>query len=325
MNDVTRRFTLVGAVIPGALTVLAVVVQVALLPQLPNPSAVHWGLDGVDGSGPAWTYPVITAFMGALLPVWLWLSARPRMRSGARGWSFRFLAAFALGIAVFGAVAMTWAVAMQAGLDSWTDAPSVVPALAVGAVLGIVAGLGGYAGQPKTVTVYQELPQAHVEISAGERVVWLGVAKAGKGTVAVIIVAVALLLGGAVAGWLTQEYPVMWLMLALAVLIAALGLMMLEADVRVDATGIQVRGPAGWPRSSVALGQVASATAIEVEALGSFGGWGWRRVPGAMGVILRSGEALRVERREGHALVVTVDGAATAAAVLTALAERAEA
>jgi len=83
-----------------------------------------------------------------------------------------------------------------------------------------------------------------------------------------------------------------------------------------------VRGPAGWPRSRIALNEVATATAVNVEALGSFGGWGWRRVPGALGVVLRSGEALRVERKEGHALVVTVDDAATAAALLTALASR---
>ena len=78
-----------------------------------------------------------------------------------------------------------------------------------------------------------------------------------------------------------------------------------------------------------AIAEVATAVtkgdltrSITVEALGAFGGWGWRRVPGALGVVLRNGEALRVERKQGHALVVTVEDAATAAALVNALAAR---
>ncbi|MGC4174478.1 hypothetical protein [Demequina sp.] len=324
MNDarIARRFTIVGVVVPLALTVLAIAAQLMLLPHTPDPLAIHWGSGGVDGSGPGWTYVVITAAMGAGLPLWLGLSARPRLKAGSRGWSFRFLSAIALGFSVFGAIAMTWAVAMQVGLDSWTQAPDIDPAIITGALVGLGAGLVGYAVQPKLVTVFEQIPAAHVSVAAGERVVWLGVAKAGKGSVAAITSAAALLFLGAVAAWLGGAFPVMWILLGVALLVTAAGLTMMEADVRVDANGIEVRGPAGWPRSSVALDNVASATAITVEALGSFGGWGWRRVPGAMGVILRSGEALRVERKEGHALVVTVDDAATAAALLTTLAEQ---
>lgn len=321
MNDSTviRRFTIVGLVLPLGITAVAIIVQAIALPQLPDPAAVHWGTNGVDGSGPAWSYLVLTLLFGVGFPLWLGLSARPRLKAGSRGWSFRFLAAFALGFAAFGAVTWTWAVLMQRGLDSWTDAPSVVPAIIVGAVMGVAAGFAGYAAQPKTVTVFDELPAAHVEVASGERVAWLGVAKAGKGSVGVIIGSLVILVAIAMLCWAVQQYAAMWLTIAVVVLIAVLGLTMTEADVRVDASGVEVRGPAGWPKSRIAIDDIAGASAINAEALGSFGGWGWRRVPGALGVILRNGEALKVDRKQGHSLVVTVDDAATAAALVNAL------
>jgi len=322
-GSIARRFAVVGIVVPSLVTGLALVAQLIALPHVPDPVAVHWsGTGGPDGSGPAWSYLVLTLLFGAGFPLWLGLSALPRVRAGSRGWSFRFLSAFSLGFAVFGAVTWTWSLLMQMGLESWQDAPSVVPSLIVGGLLGMIAGLIGFAVQPKTVTVFEELPSAHVDVASGERVMWVGVAKAGKGSVITISAAVVLLFAGAVACWAAQQYPVMWLLLGLTVLIGVLGLTMSEADVRVDATGVEVRGPAGWPKSRIALEDIASAQAIKAEALGSFGGWGWRRVPGALGVILRNGEALKVDRKQGHSLVVTVDDAATAAALVNALAAR---
>jgi hypothetical protein len=324
-TQIVRRFTLIGLVLPLGVTAVALVIQAIALPRLPDPAAVHWGTSGADGSGPAWSFLVLTLVFGVGFPLWLGLSARPRLKAGSRGWSFRFLAAFALGFAVFGAIAWTWTVLMQVGLESWTNAPSVAPALIVAAVVGLGAGLAGYAAQPKTVTVFEQLPAAHVEVATGERVAWLGVAKAGKGVVVTLVVAVVLLVGVAVAMWAAGQYAPMWLLLGLAVLIGALGLTMTEADVRVDASGVEVRGPSGWPKSRIALEDIGGASAITAQALGSFGGWGWRRVPGALGVILRNGEALKVDRKEGHSLVVTVDDAATAAALVNALLARARA
>ncbi len=228
-------------------------------------------------------------------------------------------------MATFAAISMTWSVGMQRGLDSWEDAPSVLPAIVVGFAFGLAAAFVGWIVQPKQRGTVNELPAEHIDLADTERAVWIGVARSGRGIVVTMIAAIVLVAAGAVAFWIAAQYAPMWLMCGLAALLIVVTLTTLEADVRVDSTGVEVRGPAGFPRSHIALADVASATPITVEALGQFGGWGWRRVPGAMGVILRSGEALRVERIEGHALVVTVDGAATAAALLTALAERARA
>jgi hypothetical protein len=56
-----------------------------------------------------------------------------------------------------------------------------------------------------------------------------------------------------------------------------------------------------------------------VEAIGTFGGWGLRWAGrGRIGIITRSGPALEVRRHDGSSLVITVDDAAAAAALLTA-------
>ena len=59
--------------------------------------------------------------------------------------------------------------------------------------------------------------------------------------------------------------------------------------------------------------------------MGDFGGWGWRTGLGGdrTGVVLRTGEALKVERTGGRLFFITTDDAAGAAALLNTLADRA--
>jgi hypothetical protein len=91
--------------------------------------------------------------------------------------------------------------------------------------------------------------------------------------------------------------------------------------VRVDGNGLTVRPTLGWPQYRVALADVASARTTDVVPLGEFGGFGLRwGLGGRVGIITRGGEALEVQRRNGRAVIVTVDDAATAAGLLTALA-----
>ena len=57
--------------------------------------------------------------------------------------------------------------------------------------------------------------------------------------------------------------------------------------------------------------------------MGEFGGWGLRlSVEGRFGVVLRQGEAIEVTRANGRRFLVTVDDAATGAALLQALIAR---
>jgi hypothetical protein len=105
-----------------------------------------------------------------------------------------------------------------------------------------------------------------------------------------------------------------------AVLFAA----MLAFTVRVDATGLTVRSILGRPGTHIPADEVERASVTEVRALRQFGGWGWRVGRGGrVGVVLRSGEGLLVERSGGRSFVVTVGDAATGAALLNTLADRA--
>lgn len=47
-------FWWVGVIVPLALLVLASIVVLSWLPDVPDPAAIHWGLDGADGFGPRW-------------------------------------------------------------------------------------------------------------------------------------------------------------------------------------------------------------------------------------------------------------------------------
>jgi hypothetical protein len=94
--------------------------------------------------------------------------------------------------------------------------------------------------------------------------------------------------------------------------------------VRIDENGLTARPTLGWPLYRIPLADIASAASTTVVPLGEFGGFGLRWGLGKrMGIVTRGGEGLEVQRRDGRALVVTVDDAATAAGLLTALSARA--
>ncbi|MFF1546072.1 DUF1648 domain-containing protein [Streptomyces sp. NPDC058291] len=99
-----------------------------------------------------------------------------------------------------------------------------------------------------------------------------------------------------------------------------------RVSVTVGLQGLTVSpGRLPWPRIRLPLESISDASHRRVDALGDFGGWGYRIRPGASGVILRSGPALVVRRAGGREFAVTVDDAATAAALLNSLIARREA
>jgi hypothetical protein len=185
---------------------------------------------------------------------------------------------------------------------------SVVPAVAVGMLV------SGDPPMPTRDVVAADAPRA--TITAGEPSTWTartdaGVAIAvGIGAVAVVLAVVAV----------TRIWALLIVVGALGIVIAS----MFWWIVRVDGTGLTIRSTLGWPRIRVTLDEIVRADAIEVRPLRDYGGWGLRVGSGGrVGVILRGGEALLVQRTGGRSVAVTVDGAATAAGVLNTLADHA--
>ncbi|MFH8249700.1 DUF1648 domain-containing protein [Microbacterium sp. B2969] len=321
------RFVLVAVVLPLLITVVAIVAQLVVMPQLPDPVAVHWNASGeADGFAARWLYPVMTLLIAGGLPLLLALTSLPGLRRGHGGPTYRFMGAAALGLSAFGAVLLTWLMVMQAGLADATEAPSVWPALVGGLVAAAVGGVGGWFLQPHVAQPEPEtLPATTISLRPGERAVWMRTVSIGRGaaagillgTVAVAVAAVAVYLAGA-------DAAVVWLMAGLTALLIVLAATTLAFHVRVDEAGLEVRSALGLPRFRVPLAQVSRATAVEVNPMGEFGGWGIRLVPGRFGIVMRTGQAIEVWRAGGRRFVVTVDDAATGAALLQALAERSQ-
>lgn len=104
-----RRFILVALVLPAVITAVGVVIQLTVLPGLPDPVAIHWGLSGEpNGFGPAWVTVLLTALVGIGIPALIALGALPSMRRGDCGFAYRLLGAVALAVAVLMTVLGTW-------------------------------------------------------------------------------------------------------------------------------------------------------------------------------------------------------------------------
>ncbi len=319
------RFVLVALVLPFVLTAAAVIVQLVLLPQMPDPIATHWGPGGApNGFGPAWTTPVLTAALGLVLPALIAATMLPGLRRGHRGAAFRLLGALALGLSVLAAVLLTWTYAAQAGLDDARDAPAALPAFVVGFAAAVLAGLAGWFLQPAQVrTAVGDLPSAPVALRPGERAVWLQTTSSSRPAVIAITAAVLLVVGLTIGLAFTAEPLAAWIAGIVSVLLIAAAASTLNFSIRVDAGGLTVTSVLGIPRFHVPLADVEAVRATTVTPMADFGGWGVRYVPGRFGVVLRTGEAIEVARRNGRLFVVTAPDAATGAALLEALAQRA--
>jgi hypothetical protein len=185
-------------------------------------------------------------------------------------------------------------------------AGSLLPAVAVGLLV------PGDPRLPTSDAVAADAPKA--QLAAGEHTTWTARADAGP-AIGVGIVAVAMVLALVVV---TRIWALLIVVGVVGILIASL----LRWVVLVDRTGLTIRSVIGWPRVRVPLDEVVRADVIEVRPVRDFGGWGLRvGRRGRVGVVLRSGEALLVERTGGRSVAVTVDGAATAAGLLNALAD----
>ncbi|MHB1064224.1 MAG: DUF1648 domain-containing protein [Georgenia sp.] len=318
------RAWLFGVAVPLAVHLGAGLLVRSWLPRLPDEVALHWGIDGVDRVGPVSELLITTAALGGLGFVVLAVLA---VSVGRTALTRRMVLALATGTAVFFAGLLLTQAWTQLDLaDPW-QAPSPDLPLIVVTVLAVGAGAlaGALAGRDPELPADAPLPAdaARSDLGAQERAVWTQQVAAGSRRHRWGWLGLALYVTGALAlSILTQ----MWFGAVIMLALVPLMLTMLVWDVRVDAAGLTVRGRLGWPRQYVPAAEILRADVAEISPFRQFGGWGLRTsVDGRTGVVVRKGEAIAVERTGGRRLVVTVDDAATGAALLNTFAERARA
>lgn len=319
----------VCGVLPAALLAVIVAVPAALWSRLPGRIADHWTLAGTaNGTAPRlvpFLLMGVIALAGAGIVAAGWARARraaggpPRRRAAVAGTATAttavglFMTAegaasvVMIALANLGGGGLRSASVGAGGMPEMIAGPVLLAALA-SFVLRRYGGLG---------VADDGAPRSSVGLRPGERAVWTGRARAGWPWPAGTLLVAAGVIAGVVAG--------QW-GLAVVLLVAG-GAMFLHTSVRVTVTarGVAVAyGPLGLRLTRIPLRRIASAAAVE-RAGGGFGYRGSLLVFGAAAVILRRGPALRLTLTNGKFFLVTVDDAATGAALLNDLIARAQA
>ncbi|GAA2746868.1 hypothetical protein GCM10009868_34000 [Terrabacter aerolatus] len=276
---------------------------------------MHWGVDGAPDRYSSFTGAVVTAAALTVAVPLAIIGLGALMHRSARG----PVAAIAGGLSVaLGGLLFGGLLAQRPGQPPQAFPPQwAVPSLVLAVLVGVGLWRWGRITPPEVTGPRGPLPAdaARLDVAPTTRLAWTGRASLPTGPALALAVVVALpLVWVALAG-----LPWVWL---LALALGALLAVTLSARVVVDSAGLRVSS-AGFTWSRVPLERVTSATTCTVSPLREFGGWGWRlAMDGRRGYITRAGEALVVHRVGEPDVVVTVDDADEAAAVLNTLAAR---
>jgi hypothetical protein len=308
-----RRAALIATIwVPLAIVIASEAVVVGIGANGPSQLIVHWGSGG-DRVGPWWTYAVLIAAIGfPVIALMGFFIARATRMAGMNAW----MPAIAIGITVFHAIGMGVGSVV---LNSSPLAPALP--LAGGAVLAVAVALLTWRLLPREVRVTGGVePADTLPVKAGEVAAWTGKVDLPAWFVSLIAAVAAALITLGVVLLLTSGWHVWPIFLSPTVLLLVL-LITGQFVVTAGPRGIVARSALGWPRLSVPAADIATAGVVQIDPMADFGGWGilWVIGPtrqGRWGIVTRRGTALEVVRRDGRSIVVTVDDAGTAAAVL---------
>ena len=314
----TARTVVLVSVPPLVAAAAGIVALLALAPQLPAELAVHWGVTGVDRVGGIDAFVLLTAILVPVFTAVLLVAALVGLRNGTTRGYLRVLIGLStgFGIAISGG-GLGQAVA-QRGVEDVTALPAgtgLWPLLASAVIGGLVGFALSMLAPAVPVPASSGVLAAPLALAPGEIAYWSGRVRSPAGLVVLVIAATVL----ADVLYVIAGLP-LWLPIVFTLVMAALG-SLLGWHVVVDRRGLRATGLLGFPVVAVAPEAMTGARADTVRALADFGGWGMRiDSRGRRGLIVRSGSAIEVDRVGRPPLVITVDDAATAAALLSAVA-----
>lgn len=310
VRPVVAAFPFVAAIVTAA------TIYASLSTRLPDPLATHFSIDG-RADGYSATHGFLTEFLVALLVlgVGFGLLSRLRVPSAATPWLIATGYALAAGLGfplcltLLGNADVADASAVR--LPPWQLAMTFVVVLLAGALGRLLGGVAPRPPKPEPAAA------PRLDLPAGTTAGWsrtvsspplvaLGALMLSAGLVLVLV-------GGGLSG-----VP---LLASGAVVLAVT-----SVRVTVDRRGLTLAPtllPAGIRFRRIPLDQVAEAASRQIVPFAEFGGWGYRIRSDRSGLVLRSGEGMVVLLTSGRQFMVTVDDAATAAALLNTYADRA--
>ncbi|CAD5138526.1 conserved membrane protein of unknown function [Microbacterium sp. Nx66] len=318
-----RAFVLVASVLPVLIVAISALVLMTWLPSFPADVAIHWGVDGADGFGPATTYLWVLLGVGLGIPVLLTITTLVAV--GAHwGATARLLGATAAGMSAFAAVICLGSLAIQRDLPPAGDVPGIagVMGLAFAALLGVGAMAWFVQPRVRAIPGAALTPRHDVRVGEGERVVWVGTTTMPTGALVFLLLVLLGLVALAVIMVVTRT-PMAWVSALVALVVGFALAATTSFRVRVTPDGIDARAVIGWPRRTIPVAEIVSVRAVRISPFGEFGGWGWRLAPdGRSGIVMRQGPAIEVHRRDHGPFVITIDGAEEAAALLQTYVDR---
>lgn len=309
-EEVARRRHLLVTVSLTVLGVLAYGLTVLLTAgKLPPMLATHFGPSGQPDD--YMRTPVALAFQGVVV---VFLPCALLVSFALAGWwkgeFARSLSATISGLCVGLATLFVLLTVAHVGVADASEVSLTWPT-GVGSIgAGLASALLAMLVLPAPLPRPEPTPVAPVDIAPNYRVSWFGQARMGQAFIVVMAVAAAIVAVAAVVSNL-------WWMWLVVFLVALLVPALTNFSVIVDAKGVRWRSALGWPRGHVKLADITRVSVIETSP-GDFGGYGVRLFPGRVGIITRSGHALRVVHGQRE-LVITVDDAEAAAGVLEGL------
>jgi hypothetical protein len=268
--------------------------------DLPDPVTTHWGPNGLPDGTTAqawlWVLPVGLAALGLVVAWSLRTGDGPSAEGVALLGFLGSMGIWSSGIVVVAnQEAPTWEEAAPFG---WWQ---VLGLLAFSALAGWLCYLLGKRWYPPRPVAPESQPTVF-EIPEDLDAAWTGMLR--------VWWPFGLLLPiGAVFLFLPSWLP--WL----APLYVALAFLLSRVAVRVDRIGMRVKLGGFLTVRKITLEEIRAARRIALEPK-DWGGWGYRMVPGGSAVVLRRGDAIEIGLRNDRRFAVTVDDAATGAALL---------
>lgn len=321
-----RRVLIVAIVMPALITIAAVIVLILLAGSGPSRVATHWVFSGrPDGYGSPFSYAILMAAVAVPLIALLGGGSVLLASRSALTRVIKLTAVAGLWMSSFLAVVFIGSLLGQRTASSVSAAMSPAPDIVGGVLAGAALALAGWFVLPRAVprVIGGEPPATPaVALVAGERASWFRSTSAPRGALWVYF-ALTTVLGGVEILVVALTEGRAWWVLFVPVVLLVLMLSSFAWTVRVDARGVRVRSVIGVPSFTTPIANIVSATVVTVSPLSEFGGFGIRwSLSGRLGIIMRSGEALEIRRHKGMDMVVTVDDATTAAALINGLVGR---